>query len=207
MESWYIIALTIGLIIVLLIGFLIWFYREPSYSKHTYVWSIPENGKYVDEPNILYAPSYGTVSNIVMDKDKDLTTVSIFLNVFDIHRQYCPCAGKIISTKYHLGQFNNAMYFEKSSDNESMETIIQMNDKDKTQIVVKQIAGLLARVIELDENIKENNQVEQGQYLGIIKFGSRVNITFPSSKYVLQMKEGSLVNGLDTKFAIRREIN
>jgi len=193
MTSWWFIITVVAIVILLILG-LKFFYRYPDYNNHITKLKLNENN--------LYSPAHGVVSDIKHDEEKDETLVSIFLNVYDIHHQYSPCSGIVKMLEYHDGSFNPAGFFEKTRDNERMKiTITHKNDNDTTDeiITVTQIAGLIARVIQTD--VKENQSIKQGDYLGMIKLGSRVDITFPTSKYILQVKEGMRVSGLNNIIA------
>lgn len=191
MELDLIILIGIIFIILFVIG-IIYFYRYPHYNENTYKIS-----GYVNDSNILYSPAHGVISDIIVNEETGITLVSIFLNVYDVHHQYSPCAGIVEKLNYNKGKFNPAGYFNKTRDNENMEITIKRENGDI--INVKQIAGILVRVIETV--VKENEEIKQGQYLGMIKFGSRVDISFPTKNYKLLVKEGQRVEGLDDKIA------
>jgi phosphatidylserine decarboxylase len=188
MNTWIIVIAICGIVGLLILG-LIFFYRFPDYNGH-----IKELG--LNNKN-LYSPAHGVVSDIRYDNEHDETLVSIFLNVYDIHHQYSPCSGTVQKLEYNEGNFSPAGFFEKTRDNERMKiTISHMRDDgEMDMITITQIAGLIARVIQTD--VKENDDVFQGGYLGMIKLGSRVDITFPTSKYEIVVKEGQRVNGLN----------
>lgn len=104
------------------------------------------------------------------------TRVGTFLNVFDVHINRTPFAGKIIKSVYHPGQFLNAS-FDKASDLNERHSILIENE-DKFKVVCVQIAGLIARRIRCD--LKEDEKVQAGSIYGLIRFGSRVDLYFPS---------------------------
>jgi len=155
------------LITLLLYFFYVWFHRHPDIS-------------FIKNENVLTSPSYGTVSRI-LEKENTIL-VSIFLSPFDIHHQYYPCKGKIINQIYdRTGKFEIASDAYKSDKNEKM--IHTMIDKYGNTIKIIQIAGLLARRI-FSPN-KMDKFVEQGEYLGVIKLGSRVDIEVEKNAYSL----------------------
>ena len=115
--------------------------------------------------------------------------VSIFLSVFDVHVNRVPISGKVTLMEYREGQFLNAMSPESAILNE--QTLIVIEDGTNS-VSFKQIAGLLARRIVFRCN--EGQSVERGQRVGLIKFGSRVDVVIPSSA-VLRVKVGERVKG------------
>ena len=131
---------------------------------------------------LIISPADGTVCLIQKVKapaeyemgDEERTRVSIFLNVFDVHVQRIPFAGKVKKIIYHSGKFINASLDKASDDNERQTVIVQNDD---TQIAFTQIAGLIARRIRCD--IKEGQDVKMGELYGLIRFGSRVDIYLP----------------------------
>jgi len=144
--------------------------------------------------DVVYAPSFGKVLKIIQNDD-DSVFVSIFLNPFDIHYQYYPVSGIIKDIKYdHTGNFALAYELNKSNENEkSITTLVNKNGEFK----IYQIAGYLVR--RIDNYGYVNKVVESGEMLGIIHFGSRVDIIIPkSSNFVLQVKENDIVKGFNT---------
>lgn len=119
--------------------------------------------------------------------------VNIFLNVHNIHVQKSPIQGKITNIDYNQGSFNPAGMLEKSEDNEQMIFTIQGDNK---QVKVSLIAGVLVRRIH--SFVKVGDSVKQGQNLGMIKFGSRVDIEFENVRVLV--KEGDRVS-FTTKIA------
>jgi len=136
-------------------------------------------------PNTIISPADGKILKIV--KHENMYHIAIFLNIHNIHVQYAPIEGQIISMKYKPGKFNPAYLFEKSQFNERMETILETNIG---QIMVVQIAGLIARTIVPFKEI--GDKLDQGEALGLIKFGSRVDIWLPDI-VELKMKEGDRI--------------
>lgn len=198
MDIWTIIIIVCGIIGLLIIG-LIFFYRYPNYHEQMMNLSHDIDDVIKLDNSILYSPAHGVVSDIRINENTGETLVSIFLNVYDIHHQYSPCTGIIEKMEYHDGSFNPAGFFEKSRDNERMKIYIKREGVDGDKITVTQIAGIIARVIET--NVKEGQIIKQGGYIGMIKLGSRVDITYPTSKFITQVKEGDRVNGLNSIIA------
>src|SRR5271154_6548656 len=156
---------------VLVIPVLIWlfaFFRDPERK-------IP-----VDE-NILVSPADGTVSDIMELENEPLlggpaVRVGIFLSVFNVHINRSPCDAKVLSVTYKKGKFINAMHHNQASDENESNTIV-LADGDKPIAVVKQIVGLIARRIICDAAVDQ--KLTRGQRIGMIKFGSRTELTIP----------------------------
>jgi phosphatidylserine decarboxylase len=115
--------------------------------------------------------------------------VSIFLSVFDVHVNRVPISGKVTLMEYREGQFLNAMSPESAILNE--QTLIVIED-GQNSVSFKQIAGLLARRIIC--NVKTGDVVQRGQRMGMIKFGSRVDVLMPAD-VELRVKPGDRVQG------------
>jgi phosphatidylserine decarboxylase len=124
--------------------------------------------------------------------------ISIFLSVFDVHVNRSPIAGVLTSVRYQKGQYLNAMNPASADQNE--QNIVIVRDErsqsggagESLEITFKQIAGLLARRIVF--NLKEGDRVARGQRVGLIKFGSRVNVLLPAEAEV-RVKVGQRVKG------------
>ena len=160
--------------------FVTWFFRDPERS-------IPE------DPNAIVSPGDGKIVEIISEKDPLLdeayTRVSIFLNVFNVHVNRVPIAGKIQATRYNPGKFLNAASHKASLDNE--QSAILLNNGHVT-ILVKQIAGLIARRIVCWA--EEGDEYQRGQRFGLIRFGSRVDIFLPEGTDI-KVAIGDIVNG------------
>ena len=156
------------------IGLTIWcyyFFRDP---KRT----IPVRD------GLLVSPADGVISLIEktmpppeLDIEKEeLTRISVFMNVFNCHVNRSPIAGKVMEINYRPGKFFNASLDKASVDNERNSLVLQM--PDGRQIVVVQIAGLVARRIV--SFVKPKQTLRIGQRFGLIRFGSRVDIYLPT---------------------------
>lgn len=161
--------------------FCIWFFRDPERT-------IPV------EPKTIVSPADGKVVEIVKESDKLLPNdnyirISIFLNVFNVHVNRIPIAGKVEATRYNKGKFLNAANHKASLDNE--QTAILLNN-GTTQILVKQIAGLIARRIVCYAN--KGDEYNIGDRFGLIRFGSRTDIFVPEGTEI-KVKEGDKVSG------------
>jgi phosphatidylserine decarboxylase len=163
---------------LLLAMFFLWFFRDPERI-------IP------NLPGALVSPADGkiTQASIVMANGAERARISIFLSVFDVHVNRSPIAGIVCEVRYQRGQFLNAMNQASAEQNE--QNIVHVEGDGQT-VVFKQIAGLLARRIVF--NPKVGDRLERGQRVGLIKFGSRVDVLFDASA-VLQVKVGDRVRG------------
>ena len=163
---------------LLLAFFFLWFFRDPERV-------IP------DAAGALVSPADGKVTDVspVTVNGRQCTRISIFLNVFNVHVNRSPIAGTISDVKYQKGKFMNAMN-EASADQNEHNTVSV--EADGTVVVFKQIAGLLARRIVF--NKKVGDRVQRGERIGLIKFGSRVDVLLdPDAK--VQIKVGDKVKG------------
>ena len=146
----------------------IYFFRNPTPA-------LPINEK------IMVSPATGKVvaiQEIVPPTEYELgeqpvTRVSIFLNVFDVHVNRSPVTGTVLKTIYHEGQFLNASFDKASDKNERNAILIQYKGK---KMVVTQIAGLIARRIVC--SVEQGQGLQKGDELGLIRFGSRVDVYF-----------------------------
>jgi phosphatidylserine decarboxylase len=148
------------LIIVVFVLSILYFYRNPPVHMQ----------RCPNDNSCIYSPCYGTVMDI--DKNK----ISVFLSVWDVHRQYYPTSGVVKSVKEVKGNYSVAYNKEKSEDNYKVVHTVATKYGD---IVVTQVAGVLARAISYYK--KPGDNVVVGEPLGIIHFGSRVDIQLPKS--------------------------
>ena len=160
---------TIGIILGIFTCYIFYFFRDPERS-------IPLD-------DVIVSPADGIVTYIGPSRAPiDLETsdqfckISIFLNIFNVHVNRMPTSGIVKKIKYIHGKFINAT-LEKSSENNER-NIILIETHNKENIVVTQIAGLIARRIVCE--IEENQEVFLGHRFGIIKFGSRVDLYLPA---------------------------
>jgi phosphatidylserine decarboxylase len=160
---------------LLFAAFFLWFFRDPERQ-------IPS------EAGVVVSPGDGKVTD-VSALNSQSTRISIFLSVFDVHVNRSPIAGVIRQVQYQKGKFLNAMNEACADCNE--QNIVTV-ESDGQQVIFKQIAGLLARRIVF--NFKVGDRLERGQRVGLIKFGSRVDVIFDSSAEV-RVKIGDRVKG------------
>ena len=143
----------------------------------------------VNDDNYLLSPADGVISQIVEIKgpselgleNKKFTRVSVFMNVFNCHVNRVPTTGVINQIYYKAGKYLNASLDKASDENER--NYIKMISSHGDEIVLVQIAGLIARRIVCET--KEKNNVAQGDKFGIIRFGSRVDLYFENYKLLV----------------------
>lgn len=136
------------------------------------------------QQNVMVSPADGRVSDITqIDHDPLLggpaVRVGIFLSVFNVHINRSPCAGRVSAVTYKKGKFINAMKHGAASDeNESNTIVLTEPHSDRPVAVVKQIVGLIARRIICTVGV--GDAVGRGERIGMIKFGSRTELTIPN---------------------------
>ncbi len=147
--------------------------------------------------DILVSPADGLITNITETKEgkKTYIKVSIFLSIFNVHIQRLPITGEVTKVDYVEGKFINATLDKASDENERLKITIKNGNN---LIYVTQIAGLIARRIV--NYVKPNENINQGDRYGIIKFGSRVDIEFPNN-FKLLVNEGQQSIGGETIIA------
>jgi phosphatidylserine decarboxylase len=170
---------------LLFAGFFLQFFRDPERP-------IPS------DPAVLVSAADGKVTDITTFETPSgpRTRVSVFLNVFDVHVNRSPVSGVISNLEYRKGRFRNAMGGHSAEVNE--QNIITIAADDGHKVVVKQIAGLLARRIVC--NKKVGDRVERGERIGMIKFGSRTDLIFDASA-IVRLRVGDRVKGGSTVVA------
>ena len=178
------VTLLVAIPVVLALFFL-WFFRDPNRT-------IPS------EPGQIVSPADGVVTEAewIETVTGSRLRLSIFLNVFDVHVNRSPVSGTVKIVEHREGQFMNAMNPESVLNNEQTLVVIDGGGYD---VGFKQIAGLLARRIVC--NVKPGDRVERGQRVGLIKFGSRVDVLMPSEAN-LKVKMGARVKGGSTVLAV-----
>ena len=152
----------------------------------------------IEDDNYLVSPADGEVIKVEeVDGPKELglenkkfNKISIFMNVFDCHVNRTPCAGLVEEILYKPGKFLNASLDKASEDNER--NYYKIKDSQNNDIVVVQIAGLVARRIVCETNKDQN--LKQGERIGMIRFGSRVDLFF-NNKTVLAKLGQNVVAG------------
>jgi phosphatidylserine decarboxylase len=177
----------LALVVVPVLVWLFAFFRDPNRS-------VPV------EQHALVSPADGKVSDITEIPHDDLiggpaVRVGIFLSVFNVHVNRCPCDGKVLAVEYKRGKFINAMNHNAASDENESNTIVLAEPKgDRPVVVVKQIVGLIARRIIC--TVAKGEVVERGARIGMIKFGSRTELTIAKwMEPVIEVKVGQTVRG------------
>jgi phosphatidylserine decarboxylase len=170
--------LSLAAVPVLLAVFFLWFFRDPQRE-------VPAG------EGLIVSPGDGKVEEAewIETTAGSRFRVSIFLSVFDVHVNRVPISGKVTLMEYREGQFLNAMSPESAILNE--QTLVTIEDGDHS-VSFKQIAGLLARRIVCD--LQTGDVVQRGQRMGMIKFGSRVDVLMPAD-VELRVKPGDRVQG------------
>ncbi len=171
--------------VLLLAAFFLWFFRDPERQIPTL-------------PGAVVSPGDGKVTDVSVVTSGGIPRhrISIFLNVFDVHVNRSPIAGVIREVRYQRGKFLNAMSGHSAEENE--QNIVTVEGDGRT-VIFKQIAGLIARRIVF--NFKVGDQVACGQRVGLIKFGSRVDVLFDRDAEI-QVKPGDRVKGGATILAL-----
>ena len=176
----------IGLILFILTLFIVHFFRDPN--------------RVIPMEEFIVSPADGVITYIGESQPPNETNInekfikiSIFLNIFNVHVNRVPNYGTVKNIIYVPGKFLNATLDKSSDVNERNIIVIENNNQDT--IIVKQIAGLIARRIVCD--IKENQELIQGDRFGIIRFGSRVDLFLPL-KYKPIVAVGQNVIGGET---------
>lgn len=162
-------------IIVIVFLILLWFYR---YNKPIVDINTPT----------IYSPASGTIHKIL--ETPTHRHIIIILNVFDEHTQCYPVTGEIISHIYdRTGKFHIVNYLDKSKLNEKTIDVIKPNWSDES-IIVYRYAGFLTRKITI---AKTKSTVKAGEYMGMIKFGSRVDIIIPKIMADISVNVGDYI--------------
>ncbi len=163
---------TLGWLGTIALIWCVFFFRDPT--------RVTQTGE-----NLVISPADGIVQMITSSyppeelsmPQKEMTRISIFLSVFDVHVNRIPVNGKITKLHYRPGKFFNASLDKASVDNERQSVCITRPNGE--EIAVVQIAGLIARRIICD--LKDDQDVLAGERFGIIRFGSRVDIYLPTA--------------------------
>jgi phosphatidylserine decarboxylase len=180
----------LGLIGLVLTIWVYYFFRDPERVI-------------IEDDNYLVSPADGEVIKVEeVDGPKELglenkkfNKISIFMNVFDCHVNRTPCKGKIEEILYKPGKFLNASFDKASEDNER--NYYKIKDVHGNDIIVVQIAGLIARRIVCESNKDQN--LSQGERIGMIRFGSRADVYYEN--YQPLVKIGQLAISGETLLA------
>lgn len=164
--------------------FCMYFFRDPDREAPAF----PE----------MVSPADGKVM-AVKPEDSGLTRVSIFLNVFDVHVNRSPVAGRVADVQYHRGQFLVASKELASVENEQV--VVTMETEDGVRVIYKQIAGLIARRLVFKK--KPGDHVEKGERIGLMKFGSRMDVLV-GPEWTILVIPGQRVSAAVTPLAERK---
>ena len=176
----YLLSTFLGLIGLVLTVWCYYFFRDPERIS-------------INDDNYLVSPADGLIIKVEEStgpkelnlSEKKFTKVSIFMNVFDCHVNRTPCAGKVSQILYKPGKFVNASLDKASEENER--NYYKITNKNGEDIIVVQIAGLIARRI-VCETI-ENDDLNQGDRIGMIRFGSRADLYFENYKPLVKLEQ------------------
>ena len=179
----YIFSNFLGLIGLVLTIWVYYFFRDPERVI-------------IDDDNYLVSPADGEVIKVEeVDGPKELglenkkfKKISVFMNVFDCHVNRTPCAGKIEEILYKPGKFVNASLDKASEDNER--NYFKIKDPHNNDIIVVQIAGLVARRIVCESN--KDQELKQGDRIGMIRFGSRVDIYYENYEPLVKVGQKAI---------------
>ena len=165
----YFFSSFLGLLGLFLSVWVYYFFRDPERI------SINDDNYLVSPADGLVLQVYETLGPKELDlENKKFTKVSIFMNVFDCHVNRIPCDGKVSEIVYKPGKFFNASLDKASEDNER--NYYKITNNQGEDVIVVQIAGLMARRIVCE--ISKDQNLKQGDRIGIIRFGSRADIYF-----------------------------
>jgi phosphatidylserine decarboxylase len=178
----YLLAYPFGLPFYILGAFCLYFFRDPE--------------REIPSGPVAVAPADGKVVSVVPDS-AGANRVSIFLNIFDVHVNRSPIAGKVMCVKYQKGQF---LVASKEAASHSNEMNIITVEGGGTRVVFKQIAGLIARRIVCYK--KAGDLVDAGERVGLIKFGSRVDV-FLGPEWEVAVRVGERVSAGSSVIARR----
>ena len=185
-ATWLLCWSATATILLLLLAFMVNFFRDPERDT-------PKG------EGLFVSPADGKVIRAELTDDGHYR-VDIFMNVFNVHVNRDPMAGRITHMQYFPGKFVNASFDTASEENERNR--FEMECEDGTRIAFTQISGLIARRIV--SYVEVGDKVGAGERIGMIRFGSRVNCEIPAD-YALQVKKGEMVTAGLTVLASRTE--
>ena len=179
----YLFSTFLGLIGLVLSIWVYYFFRDPERIS-------------INDENYLTSPADGEVLMVhEVDgpkelglEDKKFTKISIFMNVFDCHVNRTPCEGKISEILYKPGKFLNASLDKANEDNER--NYYKITNNHGEEVIVVQIAGLIARRI-VCESSKDQN-LQQGERIGMIRFGSRADVYFENYETLVKVGQKTI---------------
>ncbi|MDR1259912.1 MAG: phosphatidylserine decarboxylase [Endomicrobium sp.] len=177
------IFLTIaGILCIFISLFCIYFFRDPKV-------------KVTKGDNLILSPCNGTVLEI----DENEKIIRVFLSVFDVHLQRSPVMGKVVSVEHKPGKFLKAMKSYAHVVNE--QNVIVIENKDG-KYIIKQIAGILAR--RCVTWVKPGDFLQSGDKIGMIKFGSQINLHIPKNTYIRIKRGDKVVSGITVVATLKK---
>jgi phosphatidylserine decarboxylase len=182
-AAWWLVGLPYAVPLFLLGAFCLYFFRDPD--------------REIPAGPVAVSPADGKVVS-VRQESPSLTRVSVFLNIFDVHVNRSPVAGTIKEVFYKKGRFHVASLEVASAENEQNLVVI---DSDGTEVAFRQIAGLIARRVVFRK--QPGDRVETGERIGLIKFGSRVDVLL-GPEWDIQVSPGMRVRAGSSVLARRR---
>jgi len=167
--------------ILLLVGYTIWFFRDPARLSP-------------DDPNAVLAAADGTVADIMEIEETEVLNartrrVGIFLSVFDVHTNRAPMDGRVIYRRSHEGLCLDARHAECTTKNRAMTWAFE---NPRVTLVVRQLTGMIARRIVGWSQV--GDVLKKGEHFGMIRFGSRTEVYLPLDADIL-VKVGDRVSG------------
>ena len=179
----YFISGFLGFIGLILTIWCYYFFRDPERIS-------------IGDDNYLTSPADGLVLQVLESEgpkelgleNKKFKKVSIFMNVFDCHVNRSPCSGKVSEIIYKPGKFINASLNKSSEENER--NYYKINNSHDEDVIVVQIAGLVARRIVTETSI--NEELQQGSRLGMIRFGSRADLYFENYEPLVKVNQKTI---------------
>ncbi len=179
----YFISGFLGFIGLVLTIWCYYFFRDPERIS-------------IGDDNYLTSPADGLVLQVLETEgpkelgleNRKFKKVSIFMNVFDCHVNRAPCSGKISEILYKPGKFINASLDKASKDNER--NYYKIKNSHGEEVVVVQIAGLIARRIVTETSVDE--ELQQGSRIGMIRFGSRADIYFENYEPLVKVNQKTI---------------
>jgi phosphatidylserine decarboxylase len=175
----------LGFMLILITVWVYYFFRDPErYS--------------IEDDSYLVSPADGLITDIseksgpeeLRLENTSYTRVSIFMNVFNCHVNRVPTSGKVEEIYYKPGKFLNASLDKASEENERNFFKIKLSNGE--ELVIVQIAGLIARRIVCE--VEQDQDLKQGDRIGMIRFGSRVDIYFKNKKVLAKLGQ-NVVSG------------
>ena len=173
----------LGLLRILLTVWVYYFFRDPErviIGDDSYLVS-PADGEVIKVEEVDGPKELGL-------ENKKFKKISIFMNVFDCHVNRTPCSGTVEDILYKPGKFLNASLDKASEDNER--NYYKIKDKHGNDIVVVQIAGLVARRIVCETN--KNQELNQGDRIGMIRFGSRADVYYENYEPLVKVGQTAI---------------